>query len=497
MLLFSALTVSAFCNYLCRVKKNREKIVLENVAVEDYAAEGKAIGRVEGKVVFIENCVPGDVVTVQVSKNKKDWAEAFPIQFISFSPDRVKPFCSHFGACGGCAWQNLPYEKQLQYKQKQVYDQLQRIGKFALPDIQPIIGCSEIVGYRNKIEYTFATNQFIPKEEFKKSEQFDKPIETQTQQGVAGFHAKGFFNKIVDIDICHLQKEPTNEIRKFIAQFARLRKIPFYDIKLHIGWLRNMQVRNTLAGELMINVVFAYEDEENREALLNLLLEKFPQISTLLYTINEKLNDSIDDLTPQIFFGKGYIMEHLEKFQYKISPKSFFQTNSKQAENLYRIARDFAELNGSQTLYDLYCGTGSIGIFCSEGVQKIIGVEVIEEAVADAKENAALNNIDHAYFFTGDVMKICDDDFFALHGKPDVVIVDPPRAGMHEKLVRKLLEMESPIIVYVSCNPATQARDLAILGKKYDVTKLQPVDMFPHTLHIENVAQLKLKLVEN
>jgi 23S rRNA (uracil1939-C5)-methyltransferase len=284
--------------------KNREKIIWENVAVEDYAAEGKAIGKVDGKVVFIENCVPGDVVTVQVLKNKKDWAEAFPIQFIAYSPDRVKPFCAHFGICGGCAWQNLPYEKQLQYKQKQVQDQLQRIGKLALPELQPIVGCDETTGYRNKIEYTFATREFIPKEEFEKIKQLSETTGMLTQQGVAGFHAKGFFNKIVDIDVCHLQKEPSNEIRKFIAQFAKLRKISFYDMATHTGWLRNVQVRNTLAGEWMINVILGYEDKENREALLNLLLENFPQITTLLYTINEKLNDTIYDLTPQIFFAK-------------------------------------------------------------------------------------------------------------------------------------------------------------------------------------------------
>ena len=478
------------------MRKDREKIIWENVAVEDYAAEGKAIGKVDGKVVFIENCVPGDVVNVQVVKNNKDWAEAFPVQFIAYSSDRVQPFCAHFGVCGGCAWQNLPYEKQLQYKQKQVCDQLQRIGKLALPELLPIIGCEETAGYRNKMEYTFATSKFIPKEEFEKLKQSGETIETQTQQGVAGFHAKGFFNKIVEIDVCHLQKEPTNEIRKLIAQFARLRKIPFYDIQAHTGWLRNVQVRNTLAGEWMANVVFAYEDQENREALLHLLLEKFPQISTLLYTINEKLNDSLYDLSPQIFFGKGFMVERLEGFQYKISPQSFFQTNSKQAEKLYQVARNFAELDGSQTLYDLYCGTGSIGIFCSEGAKKIIGVEVIEDAISDAKENAALNNIRHAYFFAGDVIKICNDDFFAQHGKPDVAIVDPPRAGMHEKLVKKLLQMQPPIIVYVSCNPATQARDIALLSEKYFVAKLQSVDMFPHTLHIENVAQLKLKNVE-
>ncbi|ANI88633.1 23S rRNA (uracil-5-)-methyltransferase RumA [Arachidicoccus ginsenosidimutans] len=482
-------------HYLCRVRRKKERIIWSNVLVEDYAAEGKAIGKVEGKIVFIEKAVPGDVVDVQVSKNKKDWANAFPVNFVSYSKDRVEPFCAHFGICGGCSWQNLPYEKQLLYKEKQVIDQLTRIGKLKLPDISPIAGCKETTGYRNKMEYTFSTKPYIPKEEFAALKNSGEPFDTRTQQGVAGFHAKGFFDKVVEIDVCHLQKEPTNEIRKFIAQFARLRKIPFYDIKEHQGWLRNVLVRNTTTGELMINVVFGYEDKENREALLNLLTEKFPKITTLLYTINEKKNDSIYDLEPQVFSGKGFIIEKLEKFSYKISPKSFFQTNSKQAEKLYRITREFAELDGSQTLYDLYCGTGSIGIFCSKGAKKIIGVEVIPEAIEDAKENAQLNNIKHSAFFAGDVIDICNDDFFVQHGRPDVVITDPPRAGMHEKLVNKLLEMEAPLVVYVSCNPATQARDLALLSEKYEITKMQPVDMFPHTLHIENVAQLKLKKI--
>lgn len=474
------------------MRKKKERIIWENVLAEDFAAEGKAIGKVEGKVVFIENAVPGDVVDVQVSKNKKDWANAFPVKFVAYSSERVEPFCSHFGICGGCSWQNLPYDKQLLYKEKQVADQLTRIGKLDLPGIAPIAGCAETTGYRNKMEYTFATREYTAAPPPPKGGSSDFPP-TGESKGAAGFHAKGFFDKVVEIDKCYLQHEPTNEIRKFIAQFARLRKIPFYDIKEHHGWLRNVLVRNTTTGELMINIVFGHEDKDNREALLQLLFQKFPQITTLLYTINEKKNDSIYDLEPQVFSGNGFITERLEKFSYKISPKSFFQTNSKQAEKLYRLTREFCELDGSQTLYDLYCGTGSIGIFCSEKAQKIIGVEVIGDAIRDAKENVKLNNIERAYFFTGDVIDICNDDFFAQHGKPDVIVTDPPRAGMHEKLVRKLLEMQAPLIVYVSCNPATQARDLALLSEKYIITKVQPVDMFPHTLHIENIVQLKLK----
>jgi 23S rRNA (uracil1939-C5)-methyltransferase len=309
--------------------------------------------------------------------------------------------------------------------------------------------------------------------------------------GDGGFHARGFFEKIVPIDTCYLQEEPTNLMRKAVVQFALDNKMPFYNIKQHQGWLRNMFVRNTTKGEWMINLILGYEDEAKRKALLDLLLKQFPQITTLLYTINTKRNDSMQDLEPQVYYGNGYITEKLEKFEFKISPKSFFQTNSKQAEVLYQVTRDFAELTGKEIVYDLYCGTGSIGIFCSDQAKKIIGVEFVEEAIEDAKLNAALNGLTETAFFAGDVIKVCDDVFFETHGKPDVIITDPPRAGMHEKLVQKLLEMEAPTIVYVSCNPATQARDLALLHAKYTVTKIQPVDMFPHTLHIENVVQLK------
>ncbi len=470
-------------------RKKDKRIIIENVRVEDYAAEGKAIAKVDGKVIFIENVIPGDVVDIQLSKNKKDWANAFPVNFIEYSADRVQPFCKHFGTCGGCVWQSLPYSKQLEYKQQQVADSLQRIGKIDFPEIAPIIGCAETTLYRNKMEYTFSTKKYIPKQDFEAM----KASGILAQEDAAGLHTRGFFDKVVDIDVCYLQAEPTNEIRKFAANFARLRKIPFYDIRNHTGWLRTMQVRNTTTGELMINLVFGYEDAANREALLQLLLQKFPAITTLLYTINEKKNDSIFDLEPIVYFGKGYITEQLEDFKFKISAKSFFQTNSKQAENLYRITRAFAELDGTQVLYDLYCGTGSIGIFCSHQAKKIIGVELIEDAIKDAAINAEMNGITDAHFFAGDVIKICDDAFFEEHGRPDVVITDPPRAGMHEKLINKLLEMEAPLIVYVSCNPATQARDLQMLSAKYNITKVQPVDMFPHTLHIENVVQLKLK----
>ncbi len=466
-------------------------MVLERLLVLDYAAEGKSLAKVDGKVIFIEGAVPGDLVDVQLSKNKTDWAEGHMVKIHAFSPDRVTPFCSHFGVCGGCQWQMLPYEKQLFYKQKQVQDNLSRIGKVTLPDISPIIGATHTTHYRNKLEYTFATRKFIPTEEFRRMKA--EGVSWEDQPGAAGFHVRGFFDKVVEIDTCHLQDEPTNHIRKYVAAFAVDNGLSFYNIRGHEGWLRNMFVRNTTTGELMINIVFGFEDEVNRITLLDQLLEKFPQITTLLYTINTKHNDSLFDLDPQVYSGNGYITEKLEDFQFMISPKSFFQTNTFQAEKLYSITREFAELTGSQTVYDLYCGTGSIGIFVSGMAKKLIGVEVVADAITDAKKNAALNKLNNASFFTGDVVDICDDTFFETHGRPDVVITDPPRAGMHEKLVKKLLDIASPTIVYVSCNPATQARDLALLDEKYRVTRIQPVDMFPHTLHIENVVQLKLK----
>ena len=471
------------------MRKNKPVTILEKVTIEDYAAEGKSLARVNGKVIFVEAAVPGDVVDIQLQKNKADWGEGFVKKFHSYSALRVTPFCSHFGVCGGCQWQMLPYEQQLIYKHQQVVDNLTRIAKIPLPVIPPILGAPETQGYRNKVEYTFATEKFIPFEDFKAMKAAGtEPVKTP---GAGGFHARGFFEKVVEIDTCYLQSEPTNLMRKAVVNFALENNMPFYNIKQHQGWLRNMFVRNTTQGEWMVNLILGYEAPAEREALLKLLLEQFPQITTLLYTINTKRNDSMQDLVPQVFHGTGYITEKLEDFSFKISPKSFFQTNSKQAERLYQVTRNFAELTGKEIVYDLYCGTGSIGIFCSQNAKKIIGVEFVAEAIEDAKENAQLNQLNDTAFFAGDVIDICNDAFFETHGKPDVIITDPPRAGMHEKLVKKLLDMEAPLIVYVSCNPATQARDLSLLSEKYTVTKIQPVDMFPHTLHIENVVQLK------
>ncbi|MBS1730491.1 MAG: 23S rRNA (uracil(1939)-C(5))-methyltransferase RlmD [Bacteroidetes bacterium] len=458
--------------------------------VQNYAAEGKSIARREGKVFFIQGAVPGDVVDIQLTRNKKDWAEGEVIHFKKYAAERTEPFCQHFGICGGCQWQMLPYKEQLKYKEQQVADQLQRISKIPLPGINPILGCDEIIHYRNKLEYTFATRPFIPKEIFREMKMRGDSPESA---GVGGFHAKGMFDKIVEIDVCHLQSPPTNEIRKAVVHFCLMHKIPFYDIKKQEGWLRNTQIRIAQTGESMVNIIVGFEHEDWVENLFTFLQQTFPQITTWLYTINEKRNDSIADLEPIIFSGRGYIFEKLEHYQYKIGPKSFFQTNTKQAEKLYRVVRDFSALKGHEIIYDLYCGTGSIGLFLSNKAKHIIGVELIREAVDDAIENARLNHIEHADFFQGDVLEVCDQTFFEKQGKPDVIITDPPRAGMHESLVKKLLEIAAPKIVYVSCNPATQARDLALLADQYEVEKIQPVDMFPHTHHIENVVSLTLK----
>jgi 23S rRNA (uracil1939-C5)-methyltransferase len=472
--------------------KRNKNVILQGITVDSYAAEGKSIAKYNGKVVFIENAIPGDVVDVLLVKNKKDWAQGVVVAYQGYSPQRVTPFCRHFGTCGGCQWQMLPYQQQLAYKQQQVTDQLSRIAKVPLPPIQPIAGAQNHTHYRNKIEYTFGNKRFIPREELKAAA--GKPIEMpQDFAGAAGFHAKGVFDKIVDIEECHLQAEPTNAIRLWAKDYAINHQLAFNDIRQHTGFMRNIQLRICTTGEVMVNVIVGENDVEKITALLTAMQQQFPQITTLLYTVNTKWNDSISDLKPQVFYGKGYVVEKLEDLSFKISPKSFFQTNTKQGEQLYSITRDFAALTGQETVYDLYCGTGSIGIFVSRQAKKVIGVEVIAEAVEDARENAALNHINHAQFFAGDVIDICTDAFFALHGRPDVVITDPPRAGMHDKLIHKLLDIAAPVIVYVSCNVATQARDIGLLAEKYNVTRIQPVDMFPHTHHIECVALLVLR----
>ena len=500
--------------------KKKKQIILENIPITDYAAEGKALARHEGKVLFISGAVPGDKANILITKNKKDWAEGRVLEIKSYSTDRVTPFCRHFGVCGGCKWQMLPYEKQLAYKQQEAEQNLIRISKTELPAVLPIIGAGETIHYRNKLEFTFSNKRFrigpLPpeggvlesadsKEELEnilphdnsRSDGLFKFSETNSAPwgvgGALGFHVPRIFDKVLDIEECFLMDDVNNTIRNTIRSFALENGFSFYDIREHTGWLRNIIVRYCTTGELMVNICLNYDEENDRKKLLDHLLKAVPSITTLLYTINLKWNDSIYDLEPKVYQGKGFVMEKLGDFSFKISPKSFFQTNTRQAEKLYSVARDFAGLTGKEVVYDLYCGTGSIGIFLSKMAGKLIGVDVVEDDIKDARENAVLNNISHAEFFAGDVIKICNDDFFERHGRPDLIITDPPRAGMHEKLVIKLLAIGAPSIVYVSCNTATQARDIGLLSEKYRVEKIQPVDMFPHTHHIECVVLLKLK----
>lgn len=467
----------------------KKKTTVQDITIESYAAEGKSIAHLEdGKVLFVPNAIPGDVVDVLVLKNKKSYAEGKVLKLVQPSPLRVEPFCPHFGVCGGCKWQMLPYEQQLQYKQQQVADQLKRIGHVELPPIQPILGSPLQTNYRNKLEFTFCTHRYRTQEELQAAEG-----EELVPEPALGFHAPGLFDKVVPIYQCYLQPEPTNTLLKVLREYTEQHQLPYYDHRLHTGWLRNVMLRVARTGEVLVNLVVKTEKKKEREALLEHIYQNVPGITSLHYTINPKVNDTVHDLDVQLYKGKGYIEETLEDYRFIISPKSFFQTNTYQAEALYRVTREFAGLTGSEVLYDLYCGTGSIGIFCSKGAKKVIGIEVVEDAIEDAKKNAALNRLEHCLYFAGDVAQICTDEFFAQHGRPDVIITDPPRAGMHEKLVQQLLKMRAPKIVYVSCNPATQARDLQLLCTDYNVTRLQPVDMFPHTHHIENVALLELK----
>jgi 23S rRNA (uracil1939-C5)-methyltransferase len=473
-----------------RKKKNP---VLTGVQVESYAAGGKSIARVDGKAVFIEGAVPGDVVDVRLSKNKKDWAEGKAIRFQSYSADRETAFCSHFGVCGGCKWQMLPYAKQLVYKQEEVEQQMKRIGKVDLPEMQPIAGAQETRHYRNKLEFTFSSRKYFTDSEIAGMEMPEEGPRGLPAIPALGFHVPGSFDKVIDIDTCYLQQEPSNAIRNAVRAYALEKGYSFYDIRNHVGLLRNLMVRRCESGELMVNLVFGEDDEAARLDLMTYLRDAFSEITSLYFTINRKFNDSLHDQVPVLFAGKPYVVEVLGGLKFKVGPKSFFQTNTRQAEVLYSITKSFAALTGKEVVYDLYCGTGSIGIFVSDQAASVIGVELIPEAIADAEENAVLNGISHAKFFAGDVADICTTDFFAVHGRPDVIITDPPRAGMHEKLVQQILEMAAPVVVYVSCNPATQARDLQLLSEKYAVTAIRPVDMFPHTHHIENVVQLKLK----
>lgn len=463
----------------------RKKIHIENLFIEKYAAEGKCVARYEDKIIFVEGGVPGDIVNVYVTKNKKDWAEAIVTKIVQLSENRVVPFCQHFGICGGCKWQMLPYHLQLEYKEQQVKDQMQRIGHVKIEKYLPIVGCEEIINYRNKLEFTFSTKQYLPTELLKSHESFDK--------NVLGFHAPRLFDKVIDIENCHLQPEPSNAIKNFIREFAFQNHLTFYDIRNHHGLLRTLMIRVASTKEVLVNVVFGENQPNEIQHIMNAIQKQFPEITSLHYTINTKMNDTIYDQEIICVSSVQYIQEKLGDYTFKISPKSFFQTNPKQTTTLYNTVKEFADCQGNEILYDLYCGTGSIGIYLSKNVRKIIGVESVGEAIEDAKLNADLNQLKNTFYFTGDVIKICDQSFFQEHGKPDVIVIDPPRAGCHSYLLDKLLEIESPKIIYVSCNPATQARDLQILQTKYHLIKSQAVDMFPQTHHIENVVLLHLK----
>lgn len=464
-----------------RNKKNQQAVV----KLEKYAAEGKSVGKLEDdKTIFVTGAVPGDTVNVRIRKHKSSYAEGVAMEIVTPSADRVSPFCEHFGICGGCKWQMLPYEKQLEYKQQQVIDQITRLGKIDNPPMLPIIGSSEDKYYRNKLEFTFNALPYLTNEQIAAGETID-------QHPVLGFHAPGFFDKVVDIHTCYLMEDMVNKLRNDIRDFTLDKGWTYYNPRTQEGWLRNIIFRKSTLGEWMVNVIVK-SDEPALYELLSWMKDSFDCITSLHYTINGKVNDAIYDLPVITYHGKGYIEEKLEDFTFKISPKSFFQTNTKQAEVLYRVVRDFAGLTGQETIYDLYCGTGSIGIFLSSKAGKIIGVETVADAIEDAKINAALNGLENTHFIAGDVIKIIDDNFYDTYGRPDVVITDPPRAGMHDKMIEQLLKIAAPRVVYVSCNPATQARDLQLLSAKYTVRKIQPVDMFPHTHHIESVALLEL-----
>lgn len=467
--------------------KKRKRFTIENVEVTGYAAEGKSLARIDGKIIFIEGAVPGDVVDVRITRNKKDWADGKASHIKALSTDRVTPFCIHFGVCGGCKWQMLPYDKQLQYKEQEVRDVMKRIGHLEEVPVLPIIGSEKTIFYRNKLEFTFSSKRYLTEDDLKTLGDDEWP------GGALGYHVPRLYDKIIDIRECWLMDDVNNEIRNTLREYSLENNLSYYDIKEHTGFLRNIVLRYCTTGELMVNIIFAHDDEKEIRKMCDYLLQKVPSITTLLFTINQKWNDTIYDLNPRVVSGKGYVIEKLGNFSFKISPKSFFQTNTQQAERLYKVVEDFADLHGEETVYDLYCGTGSIGIFLSHSAKKIVGVDVVEEAINDAKENALLNKLADTSFFAGDVIDVCNDEFFKLHGRPDVVIIDPPRAGLHPKLIQKLITIAPKKMVYVSCNVATQARDLQVLSEKFAIEKLQPVDMFPHTHHIECVALLHVK----
>lgn len=471
------------------VRKKKELPLLENITITGVAAEGKALARVNDLVVFVPFVVPGDVVDLQLTRKKNRYAEAIAVNFHQYSEKRAVPFCQHFGICGGCKWQNLPYEEQLRYKQQQVIDNLERIGKIELPEISPIIGSKKTQFYRNKLEFTFSNKRWLTKEELAKDEIYE-------QRNALGFHIPGSFDKVLDIEKCWLQEDISNSIRNAVRQYALDHQISFYDLREQHGLLRNLIVRTASTGELMVILIAQITEPEQKDTLnevLHFIEERFPEITSLQYIINNKCNDSIADLNAITFKGKDHIIEQMEGLQFKVGAKSFYQTNSEQAYVLYKVVREFAELTGNELIYDLYTGTGTIANFLSRQSKEVIGIEYITEAIDDAKVNAQLNNLNNTSFYAGDMKDVLTQGFIDQHGHPDVIISDPPRAGMHPDVIDTILFASPKRIVYVSCNPTTQARDLQLLDNKYKVMAVQPVDMFPHTQHVENVVLLHLR----
>jgi 23S rRNA (uracil1939-C5)-methyltransferase len=468
------------------VGRRKELPLLEKVMITDIGAEGNALARVDNLVVFVPMLIPGDIVDLRVIKKRKKYLEGKVIRFHEYSTDRIEPRCIHFGVCGGCKWQHLPYHHQLKYKEKQVRDNLTRIGKIELPEINPIIGSSEIFLYRNKLEYTFSDKRWLTGEEVESGSKFEK-------ENALGFHIPGLFDKVLDISECHLQPEPSNSIKNGVREYAQRNNLQFFDLREQKGFLRNLVIRNSLEGKVMVIMVFFHEDVEKREGLLDFLASEFPQITSLMYVINSKKNDSLNDQNPVLYKGDNHLVEEMDGLKFRVGPKSFYQTNTKQALVLYKVVKDFAGLTGNEIVYDLYTGTGTIANFIADSVSKVVGIEYVDEAVKDAVLNSGINNIRNTFFFSGDMKDVLSEQFLKDNGRPDVIITDPPRAGMHEDVVKTIIEAAPDKIVYVSCNPSTQARDILLLSEDYKVVRVQPVDMFPHTHHVENVVLLKRK----
>lgn len=467
------------------MRPNKKQLpILEHILITDVAAEGKALAKVDERVIFVPYVAPGDIVDIQLTKRKSSFAEGKAVKFHQYAPNRVEPFCSHFGLCGGCKWQHLPYEAQLGYKQQQVQDNLERIAKVELPPIKPIIGSDETTYYRNKLEFTFSNKRWLT------TAQINENGEPIKMNGL-GFHIPGMFDRVIDIENCFLQSELSNRIRLSIREFTMDNGYSYFNLRSQQGLMRTLTIRTSSTGETMVLVVFFEDLQEYIVPLMSHIADSFPEITSLLYCINNKGNDTLGDLDMVTFRGRDYIMESMEGLQFKIGPKSFYQTNSAQAHKLYSIVRDMAQLTGKELVYDLYTGTGTIAQFVAARAAKVIGIEYVPEAIEDAKINASLNKIEHVAFYAGDMKDILNEAFIAQNGRPDIVITDPPRAGMHPDVIQTIRATQTPKIVYVSCNPATQARDLALLDQDYRVVEVQPVDMFPHTHHVENVVLLE------